>query len=213
MAKTLWFLMKPALVMLGWLTAAYAVLTLFCTLTAGNTFFFSYVQGFFVAFDIILGICAAQAISGYAPLALSFGVTRRALRGAVAAYWMLLPMIFMVLDYLCNSITTRLFTEKTNQLFVQMVNFPLHGLGFKFLLCGAMLWMGTLEFSGLPIWKRIAVILLMIVIYLQSTVLMFVATLIPTTILTVYSIALGVAGILFVGMALYRVGRLVTSHV
>ena len=42
---------------------------------------------------------------------------------------------------------------------------------------------------------------------------MFVATLIPTTILTVYSIALGVAGILFVGIALHRVGRLVITQV
>ncbi|MBM6901100.1 hypothetical protein H6B10_15510, partial [Gemmiger formicilis] len=60
MAKALWFLMKPALVMMGWLTGAYAALALFCMLTAGNTFFFNYVQGFFIVFDIILGICAAQ---------------------------------------------------------------------------------------------------------------------------------------------------------
>lgn len=213
MAKALWFLIKPALVMMGWLTAVYAVLALFCTLTAGNTFFFTYVQGFFLVFDIILGICAAQAISGYAPLALSFGVTRRALRGAVAAFWVLLPLVCMVLDYLCNSVTARLFAEQANLLFIQLVHYPLHGLGFKLLLCGAMLWMGTLEFSALHLAKRIAVILLMIVIYLQITVLMFVATLIPTTILTVYSIVLGVAGILFAGIALHRVGRLVITQV
>lgn len=213
MAKALWFLMKPALIMLGWLTAVYAVLALFCILTAGNTFFFTYVQGFFVVFDIILGICAAQAISSYAPVALSFGVTRRALRGALAAFWVLLPLVCMVLDYLCNSITARLFTQATNQLFIQLVNYPLHGLGFKFLLCGAMLWMGTLELSALPLWKRIAVILLVIVIYVQITVLMFVATLIPTTILSVYSTVLGLVGILFAGIALHRVGRLVITQV
>lgn len=213
MAKALWFLMKPALVMMGWLTGAYAALALFCMLTAGNTFFFNYVQGFFIVFDIILGICAAQAISGYAPLALSFGVTRRTLQGAVAAFWVILPLICMVLDYLCNSVTVRLFYVDTNKLFASLTEYPLQGLGFKFLLCGAMLWMGTLEFSAQPLWKRIAVILLIIIVYLQMTVLMFLATLTPIAILTVYSIVLGVAGILFAGIALHRVGRLVITQV
>lgn len=213
MAKALWFLMKPALVMMGWLTGAYAALALFCMLTAGNTFFFNYVQGFFIVFDIILGICAAQAISGYAPLALSFGVTRRALQGAVAAFWVLLPLICMVLDYLCNSVTVRLFYVDTNKLFACLTEYPLQGLGFKFLLCGAMLWMGTLEFSAQPLWKRIAVILLIIIVYLQMTVLMFLATLTPIAILTVYSIVLGAVGILFAGIALHRMGRLVITQV
>ena len=56
-------------------------------------------------------------------------------------------------------------------------------------------------------------ILLIIIVYLQMTVLMFLATLTPIAILTVYSIVLGVAGILFAGIALHRVGRLVITQV
>ena len=73
--------------------------------------------------------------------------------------------------------------------------------------------MGTLEFSAQPLWKRIAVILLIIIVYLQMTVLMFLATLTPIAILTVYSIVLGAVGILFAGIALHRVGRLVITQV
>ena len=105
MAKALWFLLKPALVMVGSLTLLYPALVLLCRLTGNTQFFFAYVQGFFVLYDVILGICAAQVISGYASLALSFGVTRRSLRGAVAIFWVALPLLCMVLDYLCNSIS------------------------------------------------------------------------------------------------------------
>ena len=213
MAKALWFLMKPALVMMGWLTGAYAVLALFCTLTAGNTFFFTYVQGFFLVFDIILGICAAQAISGYAPLALSFGATRRSLRGAVLAFWVLLPLLCMVLDFACNSFTARLFSLETNPLLLHLGAFPLQGLGLKFLLCSVMLWMGTLPFSALPIWKRALVILVVAVVYLQITVFMFVAKLIPATILDVYSAGLGVISLVPTGVALHRLKHFTITQV
>ena len=87
MAKALWFLLKPALLMVGTLTLIYPVLVLLCLVTGWNNFIFTYVQGFFMLFDIIIGICAAQAASAYAPLALSFGVTRRSLRRAMAAFF------------------------------------------------------------------------------------------------------------------------------
>lgn len=213
MTKALWFLMKPALVMVGTLTLAYPVLVFFYLLFGQNTLLFNYVQGFYLLYDIIIGICAAQAISSYTPLALSFGVTRRTMRNAVGLFWILLPAVGMVLDFVCNSVTTRMFYTTMSRFFLTLVQHPLHGLGFKLLLCGAMLWMGTLEFSALPLWKRVLVILLMIVIYLQITVFMFVATLIPSLILTVYSIVLGVAGALFAGVALHRISRMAITRV
>ena len=96
MAKALWFLLKPALLMVGTLTLIYPVLVLLCLVTGWNSFLFTYVQGFFMLFDIIIGICAAQAASAYAPLALSFGVTRRSLRGAMAAFFVLLCLTFFL---------------------------------------------------------------------------------------------------------------------
>ena len=48
MAKTLWFLLKPALVMVGIVTLFYPVLLLLCLATGGSNLFFSYLQGFFV---------------------------------------------------------------------------------------------------------------------------------------------------------------------
>lgn len=213
MTKALWFLMKPALVMVGTLTLAYPVLVFFYLLFGQNTLLFNYVQGFYLLYDIIIGICAAQAISSYTPLALSFGVTRRTMRNAVGLFWILLPAVGMVLDFVCNSVTTRMFYTTMSRFFLTLVQHPLHRLGFKLLLCGAMLWMGTLEFSALPLWKRVLVILLMIVIYLQITVFMFVATLIPALILTVYSIVLGVAGALFAGVALHRISRMAITRV
>lgn len=213
MTKALWFLMKPALVMVGTLTLAYPVLVFFYLLFGQNALLFNYVQGFYLLYDIIIGICAAQAISSYAPLALSFGVTRRTLRNAVGLFWILLPAVGMALDFVCNSVTTRMFYTTMSRFFLTLVQYPLHGLGFKLLLCGAMLWMGTLEFGALPLWKRVPVILLMIFIYLQITVFMFVATLIPALILTVYSIVLGVAGALFAGIALHRVSRMTITWV
>lgn len=132
MAKALWFLLKPALVMIGSLTLLYPVLLLLCRLTNNIGLFFSYVQGFFVLYDVILGICAAQAISGYAPLALSFGVTRRSLRGAVAAFWVVLPLLCMVLDYLCNSVSARLFQTSVNEVFRNLLLYPCRGWGSSF---------------------------------------------------------------------------------
>lgn len=213
MGKTLWFLIKPSLVMLGTLTLFYPVLVLFYLLLGQNFILLNYVQGFYLMYDILIGICAAQTVSSYVPLALSFGVTRRTLRRTVGAFWVLLPVVGMVLDFVCNSITTRMFYDTMNRFFIHLVQYPLHGLGFKLLLCGAMLWMGTLEFSALPVWKKVLVILLIIATYLQITVFMFVASLIPTTILTVYSIALGAAGTLFAGIALHRVSQLVITQV
>lgn len=211
MAKALWFLTKPALAMLGVLTAVYGVLVGLSLATRGNEFIFTYVQGFFIVFDIIIGICAAQAISAYAPLALSFGVTRRSLRGAVAGFWVLLPVLCMVLDYLCNSVTARLFYRDMNKLFVSLTEYPLQGLGFKLLLCGSMLWMGSLEFSALPIWKRVLTIVLVCVIYLQLTVFMLLGTFRPG-VLTLYSVVLGVLSLPFILVALHRLQKLAVTQ-
>ena len=213
MARTLWFLLKPALVMVGIVTLFYPVLLLLCLVTGGSNLFFSYLQGFFILYDVILGICAAQAISGYAPLALSFGATRRSLRGAVLAFWMLLPLLCMVLDFACNSFTARLFSLEANPFLMHLSAFPLQGLGLKFLLCGVMLWMGTLPFSSLPIWKRALVILVVAVVYLQITVFMFVAKLIPATILDVYSAGLGVISLVPTGLALRRLKHFAITQV
>lgn len=212
MAKTLWFLLKPALVIIGTLTLFYLVLLLLTLLTDGGAFFLTYLQGFFILYDIILGICAAQAISAYAPLALGFGATRRALRGAVLVFWVLLPLLCMVLDYFCSTFTTRLFSLETNPFFLQLGAFPLQGLGLKFLLCGTLLWMGTLSFSSLAIWKRVLVILVVAVVYLQITVFMFVAKLVPSTILNVYSAVLGVISLVPAGVTLHRLQKLAITQ-
>lgn len=212
MAKALWFLLKPALLMVGMVTLFYPVLVLFCLLTGGNEFFFVYVQGFFVIYDIMIGICAAQAISAYAPLALSFGVTRRALRGAMAGFWLVLPVLCMVLDALCSTLTGRLFSLKVNPLFLHLGTLPLQGLGLKFLLCGTMLWMGSRSFGSLAIWKRVLVILVIAIVYLQITVFMFVAGLIPPVILNVYSAGLCVISLIPTGVALYRLQELAITQ-
>lgn len=212
MAKALWFLLKPALVIIGTLTLFYPVLLLLSLLTDGGTFFLTYLQGFFILYDIMLGICAAQAISACVPLALGFGATRRALRGAVLAFWVLLPLLCMVLDFACNSFTARLFSLETNPLLLHLGAFPLQGLGLKFLLCGTLLWMGTVSFGSLPIWKRVLVILVVAVVYLQITVFMFVAILIPATILNVYSAGLGVISLVPTGVTLHRLQKLAITQ-
>lgn len=213
MTKALWLLTKPVLALLACLTGCYAVLVLLCVLTEGNTFFFVYVQGFFLVFDIIVAACAAQTTGGYLGLALSLGATRRSLRGAVAAFWVLMPLLCMVLDHLCNSVTAWLFLPQMNSFFLGLLHYPVHGLGFKLLLCGAMLWLGTLEFGALARWKQVLIVLLMIFFYLQITVFMFLTTLFPTLILTVYSLLLGAVGVLFAGLTLHRVGQLAITQV
>lgn len=213
MAKALWFLLKPALLVIGTLTLFYPVLLLLSLLSDGGTFFLTYLQGFFILYDIILGICAAQAISAYVPLALSFGATRRSLQGAVLAFWVLLPLLCMVLDALCSTLTARLFSLETNPFFLRLGALPLQGLGLKFLLCSALLWMGTLSFGALPIWKRVLVILVLAIVYLQITVFMFIAGLIPPMILNVYSAGLGVISLVPTAVTLHRLQKLAITQV
>ena len=211
MAKALWFLLKPALVMIGSLTLLYPVLLLLCRLTNNIGLFFFYVQGFFVLYDVILGICAAQAISGYAPLALSFGVTRRSLRGAVAAFWVVLPLLCMVLDYLCNSVSARLFQTSVNEVFRNLLLYPMQGLGLKLLLCASMLWLGTLNLSMLPLWKRVLAILLLCVVYLQIAVFMLLGTFLPYA-LNLHSLALGLLSLPFMAIALHQMKTLAIAQ-
>ena len=211
MAKALWFLLKPALVMVGSLTLLYPVLVLLCLLTGNTQFFFAYVQGFFVLYDVVLGICAAQVISGYVPLALGFGATRRSLRGAVAIFWVALPLLCMVLDYLCNSISARLFYTGMNELFINLLLYPLQGLGLKFLLCASMLWLGTLNLSMLPLWKRVLAILLLCAVYLQIAVFMLLGTFLPSA-LNLHSLALGLLSLPFVAIALHQIKTLAITQ-
>lgn len=212
MAKTLWFLIKPALLMVGILTLVYPVLFVLYMLSGRNALFFTYIKGFFLLYDIIIGICAAQASSSYAPLALSFGVTRRTLRRATAGFFVLLPLVCLVLDYLCNSITARLFYAGMNPLFVSLVEYPLQGAGLKWIVCGSMLWTGTLDFGVLPMWKRILVIVLLCIIYLQITLFMFLGTLRPQSLLNGYSLVLSVLGLFFAALALHRLRRLTITQ-
>lgn len=212
MAKALWFLLKPALVMIGSLTLLYPALLLLCLLTGSGQIFFSYIQGFFVLYDILLGICAAQAISSYAPLALSFGTTRRSLRGAAAAFWVALPLLCMVLDYLCNSVSARLFGTGVNEVFRNLLLYPLQGLGLKFLLCASMLWLGTLNLSMLPLWKRVLAILLLCAVYLQIAVFMLLGTFLPGA-LNLHSLALGLLSLPFMAIALHQIQTLAITQV
>lgn len=211
MAKALWFLLKPALLMVGTLTLIYPVLVLLCLLSGKNSFLFTYVQGFFMLFDIIIGICAAQAASAYAPLALSFGVTRRSLRRAMAAFFVLLPLLCLVLDYLCNTVSTRLFYGDINQVFVSLALYPLQGLGLKLILCGSMLWMGTMDFATLPIWKRVLVIVVLCVVYLQVAVFMLLGTFLSHT-LGLYSLVLILLSLPFAGIALHQMRHLAITQ-
>lgn len=212
MAKALWFLLKPALLMVGTLTLIYPVLVLLCLVTGWNNFIFTYVQGFFMLFDIIIGICAAQAASAYAPLALSFGVTRRSLRRAMAAFFVLLPLLCLVLDYLCNNITTRLFYAEVNPIFVSLAQYPLQGLGLKLILCGTMLWMGTMDFATMPIWKRVLVIAVLCVAYLQVAVFMLLGSFLSHA-LSLYSLVLILLSLPFAGLALHQIRRLAITQV
>lgn len=211
MAKALWFLLKPTLLMVGTVTLIYPVLVLLCLLSGKNAFLFTYVQGFFVLFDIIIGICAAQTASAYAPLALSFGVTRRSLRGAMAAFFVLLPLLCLVLDYLCNTVTARLFYVEINPVFVSLAHYPLQGLGLKLILCGSMLWMGTMDFAALPIWKRVLVIALLCIVYLQVAVFMLLGTFLSYT-LSLYSLALTLLSLPFAGLTLHQMRRLAITQ-
>lgn len=211
MAKTVWFLIKPSLLMVGTLTLLYPVLVLLCLATGWNSFFFTYVQGFFILYDIIIGICAAQAISAYAPLALSFGVTRRSLRRAMAAFFVLLPLICLVLDFFCNNITARLFSVEINPVFVSLALYPLQGLGLKLILCGSMLWMGTMDFATLPMWKRVLVIVVLCIVYLQIAVFMLLGTFLSHT-LNLYSLVLVVASLPFAALALHRLRNLAITQ-
>lgn len=212
MAKALWFLLKPALLMVGIITLLYPILVLFCLFTRSNTIFFSYVQGFFIIYDIMIGICAAQAISAYAPLAVSFGVTRRSLRGAAAGFWLLLPSLCLVLDYLCNSVTTRLFYAQMNELFANLTAYPLQGFGYKLLLCGAMLWLGTLNFSAMSMAKRVAAIAVVIVVYSQLMVFMMLGSFVPRM-LNFYGLGMGLLSLLFVALALHRMRHFAITQV
>lgn len=211
MAKTVWFLIKPSLLMVGTLTLLYPVLVLLCLATGWNSFFFTYVQGFFILYDIIIGICAAQAISAYAPLALSFGVTRRSLRRAMAAFFVLLPLICLVLDFFCNNITARLFSVEINPVFVSLALYPLQGLGLKLILCSSMLWMGTMDFATLPMWKRVLVIVVLCIVYLQIAVFMLLGTFLSHT-LNLYSLVLVVASLPFAALALHRLRNLAITQ-
>lgn len=211
MAKTVWFLIKPSLLMVGTLTLLYPVLVLLCLATGWNSFFFTYVQGFFILYDIIIGICAAQAISAYAPLALSFGVTRRSLRRAMAAFFVLLPLICLVLDFFCNNITARLFSVEINPVFVSLALYPLQGLGLKLILCSSMLWMGTMDFATLPMWKRVLVIVVLCIVYLQIAVFMLLGTFLSHT-LNLYSLVLVVASLPFAVLALHRLRNLAITQ-
>lgn len=212
MAKTLWLLLKPALLMVGILTLVYPVLVALYMASGRNEIFFTYINSFFLLYDIIIGICAAQASSAYAPLALSFGVTRRTLRRATAGFFILLPLICVVLDFLCNSITVRLFYTGMNPLFASLVEYPLQGAGLKWIVCSSMLWTGTLDFGALPMWKRILVIVLLCIIYLQIALFMFLGTLRPQSLLNGYSLVLSVLSFVFAALALHRLRRLTITQ-
>ena len=212
MAKALWFLLKPALVMVGIVTLFYPVLLLLCLATGGNSFFFGYLQGFFILYDVMIGICAAQAISGYAPLALSFGATRRSLRGAVLVFWVLLPLVCLGLDFLCGSVTTRLFYADTNPLFATLTRYPLPGFGCKLLLCSAMLWVGTLDFSALSMARRVGATLVVVAVYMQMMVFMLLSSFLPHAI-QMYGLAMGLLSLPFAALTLHRLKHFTISRV
>lgn len=212
MAKTLWFLLKPALVMVGIVTLLYPVLLLLCFATGGSSLFFGYLQGFFVLYDVMIGICAAQAISGYAPLALSFGTTRRSLRGAAFGFCLIIPLLCLGLDLLCSLVTTRLFYAEMNQLIVALTEYPLPGFGYKLLLCSAMLWLGTLDFSALPMAKRVGAILLIVVVYMQMMVFMLLSSFLPHTV-NFYGLVLGLLSLPFAALTLHRLKHFTITQV
>lgn len=213
MKQALWFLCKPALAMLAALAAAYAGLLVLTLLFGYGSLFGIYLVGYGMVFYIVAAICAAQATGSYCPLALGFGVTRRTLRGAVVLYCLVLCGVSQLCNAALGAITQRMaFMWDKQQMMYLLSGRPLHGLGLMLLLCGAMLWCGTVDFSVMSMPKRVLLILGMILLYSQMAVFMLINRFLGGNPFTVYCAALAVLGLAFTALAARRLRNLTVTQ-
>lgn len=213
MKQALWFLCKPALVMQVTLAAVYGGLLVLTALFGYNSLFGTYLIGYGMVFYIIAAICAAQATSSYCPLALGFGVTRRTLQGAVALYCLVLCGVSQVFNAVIGVITQHLVCMWDKQQMMYLLSGrPLHGLGLMLLLCGAMLWGGTVDMAAASMPKRVLLIVGMILLYGQMAVFMLVNRFLGETVFFLYCAVLAVLGLGFTALAACRLRNLTVDQ-
>lgn len=213
MKQALWFLCKPALTMLAALAAVYAGLLVLTALCGYESFFGTYLAGYGMVFYIIAAICAVQATASYCPLALGFGVTRRTLQGAVVLYCLVLCGISQVFNAVIGAVSRGLFALWDKQEMMSLLTGrPLHGLGLMLLLCGAMLWGGTVDMAAASMPKRVLLIVGMILLYGQMAVFMLVNRFLGGTVFSLYCAALAVLGLGFTALAACRLRNLTVNQ-
>jgi len=197
MGKTLRFIGLYFGQMLGIIAIAVPVILAGCFLFGQDSFFGSYLYLWPGMSLMFLGILFMQVPGAYGQIALSFGVTRRALQGATAALWVLSPAAYTALGQLGQAATVYFFPAQGDSILVRITTLPVYlwfclGLG----ACGISLAAATLPNHG---WGMFFKIILSVVTMLCLLGGAFMLSLLPRYIpvSAIISVVSGIVGLIF----------------